>query len=240
MKIKSVLASLSACAIAVAAMAIPASAAITNPNDSAQMTYNINETDSDWKNISGAKVTLTMADGWEESGAGGGVVFQGEGVAWADGAKEFGFSGEGEDVKNVDGVTIAANGKTITVTYDWGSAIFANATEEGWGQFIIQSWWGGDFSVDNVEFVHVGGNTEESRKTEESKTEESKTEESKTEESKTEESRKTEESKSDNGNAGGSKNTQTTGTNTGDAGVGIAVAGLALAGAAAFAARRKH
>lgn len=154
MKMTKVFAGLAAVAVSASALAVTSFAAITNANsdgayvvDPAAEGYNLAD-------ITGVIVTVTCADGWTETGIGGGVVIQGDGLEWADGSKEFGVSGDGEDVKNVEGMTVAANGSTITLTYDFGGAALpATAT---WGQVVVQSWWGADFTVDSCEIVTTG------------------------------------------------------------------------------------
>ncbi len=236
MKFKSVLASVAACAITVSAMAVPAFAEKTITNANAEANYKVDFADDANKlKAYGLKATITMADGWESSGAGGGIIANADTIGW--GQYEWGITGEGTDAKNTDGVTISGSNGKFTITMNAGKAIFVEA--DTYTEGFVSTWWGSDFSVDSIVLVDENGN-EFGAAAESSKAEESKAEESKAEESKAEES-KAEESKKDDGNAdGGKKNTQTTGTNTGDAGVGMAVAGLALAGAAAIAARKKH
>ncbi|MBE6847597.1 MAG: hypothetical protein E7503_05650 [Ruminococcus sp.] len=214
MKLRTFLASISACAIAVSAMAISASAAVTNANSDGAYVVAVNEIAGlAWNGgISGAVVTITPAAGWNETGVGGGVIFQGDGVDWNTGAKEFGVSGEGTDAKNVEGMTIATSGDQITLTYDFGGAIFAESAT--WAQLVVQSWWGADFTVDEVEYLDLDGKVigEEAPTT------------------------------TTNAAPEGGDTTTTTkaGSNaTGDAGVALAVAGLAVAGAAAYVARKK-
>ncbi len=214
MKLRTFLASISACAIAVSAMAISASAAITNANSDGAYAVAVNEIAGlAWNGgISGAVVTITPAAGWNETGVGGGVVFQGDGVEWSAGAKEFGVSGEGTDAKNIEGMTIATSGDQITLTYDFGGAIFAESAT--WAQLVVQSWWGADFTVDEVEYLDLDGKVigEEPEQTDAPAQTDAPT---------------------------GTTTTAAGGTSTGDAGVALAVAGLAVAGAAAYVARKK-
>ena len=211
MKLKNFLASVSACAIAVSAMAITASAAVTNANSDGAYMVDLATTDVTWNGgISGAVVTVTPAAGWNESGFGGGVIFQGDGVEWETGSKEFGVTGEGTDAKNTAGVTIGTSGDTITVTYDFGGAIFADTAE--WGQLVVQSWWGADFTVDNVQYIGLDGKVIGDAPVQTDTPANTDTP---------------------------AATTTASGSNTGDAGIALAVAGLAVAGAAAYVARKK-
>ena len=159
MKMTKLFAGIAACAVSVSALAVTSFAAITNPNDGTQMTYNFDAsvTDPAWNGgISGAVVTMTLADGWTETGAGGSITFQGDGVEWSDGSKEFGVSGEGADAKNIEGMTVSVEGNVLTATYDFGGAIFTESAT--WAQCIIQHYWGADLTVDNVQYVDLNGN----------------------------------------------------------------------------------
>lgn len=213
MKLRTFLASISACAIAVSAMAISASAAITNANSDGAYVVAVNEiADLAWNGgISGAVVTMTLADGWDATGAGGGIVFQGTGVAWEDGAKEFNISGEGT-ANPEDKVSSTISGNTLTCTYDFGGAIFAEDAE--WAQLVVQSWWGADVTVDDVKYLDLDGKVigEEAPTT-------------------------TTAAAPESGDT--TTTTKAAGNATGDAGVALAVAGLAVAGAAAYVARKK-
>lgn len=244
MKIKSMIAALAASALAVCAMSLSASAKVANPNNDKGDTYQvaINETVDNYYELQGCKVTLKMADGWEKTGAGGGVCFQGEGRSWDDGVKEFGVSGEGVDCKNISGITIGAEGdNTVYVVYDNGSAMFENCkdNEKAWAQLAVQGWWGADFTVENVEYFYVGDAvpTVPQKEPAPAETEAPAT----TAEDKKDDTAST--TTKDNGkktdSAKGS-GTSTDAAKTGDAGVGVAIAALSLAGAAAFVARRKH
>ena len=211
MKLKNFLASVSACAIAVSAMAITASAAVTNANSDGAYMVDLATTDVTWNGgISGAVVTVTPAAGWNESGFGTGVTFQGDAVAWQTGSKEFGVTGEGTDAKNTAGVTIGTSGDAITVTYDFGGAIFADTAE--WGQLVVQSWWGADFTVDNVQYIGLDGKVIGDAPVQTDTPANTDTP---------------------------AATTTASGSNTGDAGIALAVAGLAVAGAAAPAGRRR-
>lgn len=240
MKVKSMIAALAASAIALGTMAVSASAALTNPNNDKKDSYVINLPDEvdNWFEVQGAKVTLTVADGWNAEGTGGGVIFQGKGLEWGDGSKEFGISGEGEDVKGVAGVSTGGEGtNTVYVVYDYGSAIFADLVddEEAWGQFIVQSWWGGDITVEKVEFFYEGDEVPVLPQDFELPSNET----SASETSGTASSSGTTSSTKTSG-ASGSSSGSTKATSTGDAGVGVAVAALSLAGIAAYVSRKKN
>ncbi len=159
MKLTRIFAAVAACAVSVSAMAITSFAAktITNANDGAAYVVDLTAESVEWNGgISGALVTITPASGWEETGIGGGVIFQGAGVEWSDGSKEFGVSGEGADCKNISGMTVNYTGSVIELKYDFGGAIFDSSAD--WGQFIVQAWWGGDFEVSDVKYLDLSGN----------------------------------------------------------------------------------
>ncbi|GEM_PF-2223634 len=239
MKIKSMIAAVAASAIAVAAMAVPASAAITNPNDKEQITYALNETDEKWATIQGVKVTITAADGWTSSGFGGGIVFQGLNHDWNSGSKEFNVSGEGTPDPEKDKLNSTKTGdNTFVMTYDNGSAIFADikGEEKAWAQLCIQSWWGADITIDNIEYIYDANAAADDQPAETTTAAADDTAATTTAEAKADD-KKTTTTAADTKK----KDTSTTtATKTGDAGVGVVVAGLTLAGAAALIARKKH
>lgn len=157
MKLTRIFAAVAACAVSVSAMAITSFAALTNANDGDQYLVDLSAESIEWNGgVSGAVVTITPASGWNETGVGGGIIFQGAGVEWKEGSKEFGVSGEGADVKNTSGMTVNYTGSVIELTYDFGGAIFASDAD--WGQFIVQSWWGADFEVSDVKYLDLSGN----------------------------------------------------------------------------------
>ena len=236
MKIKSMIAAVAASAIALSAMAVSASAAITNPNDKEQITYALNETDEKWATIQGVKVTITAADGWTSSGFGGGVVFQGLNHDWNSGSKEFNVSGEGVPDPEKDKLNSTKTGdNTFVMTYDNGSAIFADikGEEKAWAQLCIQSWWGADITIDNIEYIYDANAAADDQPAETTTAAADDTAATTT--AKADDKKTTTTAKADD-----KKNSSTTATKTGDAGVGVVVAGLTLAGAAAFIARKKH
>jgi len=198
MKMRNFVASIAACAVAASAMAVSASAAVLNPNT--DDFYCIDAiTDYDVTAIYGVKVDLTWEDGGE--GCGGGFGFNSESTGWA--SNEFGNEGSGKTAE------MDANGD---FTYMSDAPIFAST--DTYAQVWIQSWWGADFTVDEVEYLDLDGKVigEEAPTT------------------------------TTNAAPEGGDTTTTTkaGSNaTGDAGVALAVAGLAVAGAAAYVARKK-
>ncbi len=239
MKMRNVLASVAACAIAVSAMAIPAFAekTITNANDDPN--YAVDVQSLDMTKITGIKAEITAADGWNESGLGGCLAFNADnkkGSGWNQ--FEWGINGEGADAKNTAGVTIEGSDGKFTITYQGDQAYFAEGDD--WDSIVVAAWWGSDFAVDSLVQLDKDGKVDGAAAADD-KTEDSKADEktdapetdSKAEESKADE--KQEDTKKDD--------TKTTGTQpsskTGDAGVGAAVAGLALAGAAAVVARKR-
>ncbi len=156
MKLTRIFAGVAAVAVATCAMAITSFAAVTNDNNGGNgYMVDLSTVENAFGGIRGAVVTMTLADGWTETGAGGGIVFQGDGVSWDDGSKEFNISGEG--TANVeDVVNSTVSGSTLTCTYDFGGVIFAETAT--WGQLIVQSWWGADVTVDDIKYIDLDGN----------------------------------------------------------------------------------
>lgn len=230
MKMRNVLASVAACAIAVSAMSVAASAKVLNAAEGDDK-YCMDITAPNGKtfgDIYGFEVTIsgTPAEGQSNVGA---VCWQSTSTKWTQ--KEFSLT-EGE--KDIDI-------KDNKITYVSDAALFKDSDE--FAQVFVAQWtWDGanqaDFTVEGVKLLDKDGKElgAAEEKTEDSKADE-KTDapetDSKAEESKADE--KQEETKKDD--------TKTTGTQpsskTGDAGVGAAVAGLALAGAAAVVARKR-
>ncbi|MBQ8922773.1 MAG: NPXTG-anchored protein [Oscillospiraceae bacterium] len=219
MKVKSILASLGACAIALSAMAISASAAITNENGDGNYKVDFAD-DANKLSAYGLKATITMADGWESSGAGGGIIANADGVGWKQ--YEWGITGEGTDAKNVSGVTISGADGKFTITMDNGAALFADT--DTYTEGFVSAWWGADFTVDSLVLLDQNGNEFGAG------------------------SDNTDNNGGDNTTApannttapAANNTTAAAGAKTGDAGVSVAVGALALAGAAAVVTRKKH
>ena len=216
MKLKSILASLSACAIAVSAMAMSASAATTLTNADADENYvldvmaaGITPTD-----VYGAQLVIELAEGWQTEGAGGGLIYNSDSTGWA--STEWGVSGEGENVKDVP---LTVDGNTITFTLLSDTAVFASTDE--YVQILCQGWWGAAATVISLDALDASGNVIGETTPAETTTTVAGT---------------------DAPSDGNTTTTTTTPTasQTGDAGVGLAVAGLALAGAAAVVTRKKN
>ena len=232
MKMRNVLASVAACAIAVSAMSVAASAKVLNPADGDDK-YCMDITAPNGKtfgDIYGFEVTIsgTPAEGQSNVGA---VAWQSTSTKWTQ--KEFSLTAGEKDIDIKDN----------KITYVSDSALFKESDE--FAQVFVAQWtWDGanqaDFTVEGVKLLDKDGK-ELAAAAADDKTEDSKADEktdapetdSKAEESKADE--KQEDTKKDD--------TKTTGTQpsskTGDAGVGAAVAGLALAGAAAVVARKR-
>ena len=231
MKIKSLLASLAACAIAVSAMAVTAAADITNANSDDKYMIDISEALPSGKTLAdvyGVKATFEGKPGDGESNVGA-ICWNSDSTGWKQ--KEFGAA-EGEKELTID--------SDNAVTLLNSEAIFT--ADDTWGQFFVAQWhWDGDtqinFSVKSMELLGQDGKPlsgaaeESSQQTEES---------SQQAEESSQQAEESSQQAGNTGNTGNTGSTQTSGTNTGDAGVGMAVAGLALAGAAAIAARKKH
>ncbi len=157
---KKAFAALTATAIAASSFAVTSFAAVTNANGEgdAEGSYFVDlntVSDISLDGIRGAVVTMTLADGWTNTGVGGGIIFMGDGLAWADGSKEINVSGGGT-ANESDAVGSTVSGNTLTCTYDFGSALFVEGAT--WGQLQVQSWWGADFTVDDIKYLDLEGN----------------------------------------------------------------------------------
>lgn len=169
MSIKRILAAAAASVVAVSAMAVVASAAITNPNDGTKYVYDAAADLGDKVgDCYGVTVSITPAAADLPDGIGGGICANNDPFTWT----EFGNDGAGK--------AITTDGKTITLKGD--SALFQSDAP----QIIIEGWWGSDFTVDGIVYLDKDGNDLKNAAPAESKPEESKPEESKTEDSKTE------------------------------------------------------
>lgn len=225
MKIKSVLASVAACAIAVSAMAISAAAEVTNGNATGDdgkkfWMYDVKENASDITQVYGFELKITAANPELPDGMGGGLGMNSNSFGWK--SVEWGNPGSGKDVE--------FDAENWTVKYVADKAF---AADDEYAQVWLQNWWGSELTVDSVKLLDQNGNEiggaaqdpEETTAPEETQA-------------------PTEETKAADDNAD-SKADDTTGkqdqpgTKTGDAGVAVAVAGLSLAGAAAFVARKR-
>ena len=237
MKIKSMIASLAACTIAVSAMAISASAEKTILNANADANYKVDVADKDVDNIAGIKAEITMADGWTETGAGGGLIFNSDkdngGTGWQQ--VELGITGEGADAKNTEGVTISGSDGKFTITYQTTKGNLSS--KSSWNELLISNWWGSDFTVDSLIALDESGNEIGAKPAD--ATTKAPVETTKASEDTT----KATTAKATTTKAAATTKAGTTtaaSTKTGDAGVGVAVAGLSLAAVAAFVARKKH
>ena len=245
MKLKSILASVSACAIAVSAMALSASAALTNGDADGNYVYDIMADGIAPTDVYGAQLVFEMADGWQTDGAGGGLIYNSDSTGWA--STEWGFSGEGENVKDVP---VTVDGNTITLTLLSDTAVFVSS--DTYAQIVCQAWWGADATVVSLNALDAAGNVlgevpvETTTTTEETTTttEETTTTAEETTTAGEETTTVADETTTVTEETHAPETTTTTTTATapqaGDAGVGLAVAGLTLAGAAAVVLRKKH
>lgn len=227
MKMKSILASVGACAIAVSAMAFSASAEKVITNANKEGNYEVECKELPVEQIVGIEAQITMVDGWEATGAGGGIVFNGKNCSWKQ--FEWGISGEGVDCKNTAGVTISGSNGKFTITYMGTESPFV--ADEDWSNLDICAWWGSDFAVDSLIPLDKDGKEVKAGGTASNETTAANTTAANTTTTTTAKTTPA---------AGGTTTTAAGGTKTGDAGVGLAVAGVTLAGAAAFVARKKH
>ena len=139
MKIKRLLAGIVACAMAVSAMAITASAAITHANDGDDYKFDVMaDLGDDFAKVTKIEVTIDVPD--MSGGAGGGFILNSNSTGWK--STEFGDADSGKDI---------TFGDDFILVYDnGGEPIFAEDDE--YAQVVIQSWWG-DFSVESIDYA---------------------------------------------------------------------------------------
>ena len=253
MKRKNILASVSACAIALSAMALSASAAIKNAtpdsNDGTGYTYDCKTLD--YNNIYGIKAEITF-DGAVVDQTKGGLAFNADdtnGTGWNQFDWELDASGNAKDNTNKNiKIDNKGDGKyVLTLVQD--KAYLADCAEWKWANIYIGSWGGTDFTVNSlvpldkdgkevgaaaatttaaVETVGAETTSAETKEDAEGTTSASETTAAKT----TTAAAKT--------TAAATTAAKADATKAGDNGVGLAVAGLALGAAAMFIARKKH
>ena len=221
MKVKSILASLGACAIAFSAMAISASAKVTNPaaGDDKYCLDVVLPEGKTFADIYGIEMsyTGTPAEGQTNVGA---ICWQSTSVKWTQ--KEFSLT-EGEKELVV---------KDNKVTHKADAPLFAAADE--YAQVFVAQWsWTDDnqmdFTVDSVKLLDKDGNELGGA---------APTQNDQTDAPANDTTTATQQAANNNNN--NNNTTAAAGAKTGDAGVGIAVGALALAGVAAVATRKKH
>ena len=147
MKLKRIIASLAAAAVAVSMTAVNAFAAITNanaPDGSGIYFYEFNSSQYDPAAVYGFKAQLS-GDYIGETGAGGGMVFNSASDNWNQ--HEWGNEGSGKEVTTTeDGVlTILLSSPAFTA-------------DDQWAQCAISQFWGGDFAVDSITLLDKDGN----------------------------------------------------------------------------------
>ena len=176
MKLKKILAAVSATAVAVATMAVSASAAITGAevgtvDGDGNYTYDFGQVLKDEglveyfdpADVASIKITLggefAASDSDAEDiilsndGVGGGFIINSTTAGW--GSKEWGNKSGNKAI--VLGMDADGNG-VIERTIAEGEITAADFEEEGYFQVCLQQWWGGDFSVKNVEILDAEGN----------------------------------------------------------------------------------
>lgn len=220
MKMKSVLASIGACAIAMSAMAITASAKITNANSDNNYKVDVNDvlpTGCKLSDVYGFQAEFegkVSAEGDTNVGA---FCWQSDSVSWTQ--AEFCQEGGDKDI------VIDAN-NTVKVVKD--APIYG--ADDTWGQVFIAQWaWANDqqidFSVKKITLLDKDGNELKAADAAPAETTTSAEAESTTTASTTAKTT--------------AKTTKADANKTGDAGVALAIAGLAIAGATAYITRKK-
>ena len=223
MKIKSVLASVAACAIAVSAMAISAAAEVTNGNATGDdgkkfWTYDVKENADDITKVYGFEVKITPSDTAIPSGIGGGMGMNSNSLGWK--SVEWGNPDSGKAV--------------IVDTENWtmkyvNTASFA--ADDEYAQVWVQNWWGAELTVDSVKLLDKDGNEIGAAPADTTAAATTTTTAAAT--------TTTSAAAGTTTTAAATTTTAAAGAAAGDAGVAVVAATLALAGAAAFVARKK-
>ena len=226
MKIKSMFAALAAGAIAVSALAVSAFAipiANHNSDDGDKYVYSVKDNLPEGCKLSdvfGAKVVISGVN--QETGAGGGFVFNSNTASWDQ--KEWGNEGSNKP--------IIYNYTDFTMTRLETESPFADTDE--YAQVCIAQWdnWGDAVTVDSVTLLDKDGNELTAKAAEETTTE--------APADTTTAAATTTKAAAAVTTTKAADTKKTDSAKTGDAGVGVAVAALGLAAAAAFTARKKH
>ena len=220
MKVRSILASLGACAIAVSAMATTAFAGevplVNGTEADGKYVYSVGDhlpTGKKITDVYGAKVVISGVN--TEAGAGGGIIFQSESAGWNQ--KEWG--NEGSEKPYVYNYT------DFTFTRLETETPFAET--DTWASVVISQWadWGDAVKIESVTLLGKDGKELTAGATDDTPATTTTTQQAVI---------------SPNNNKNNNNNTKTTGAKTGDTGVGVAVAGLALAGIGIVVTRKKH
>lgn len=158
MKLKKLLAAVTAAALAVTTMAVTsftASAAIANGNGATlepdwgsngqyMVKYGAELSSAQWKECYGISFNVSFADGIGEDGSFGGKISH---TAISSFSKEY---------NNTD-ATI--DGDTAVISYKSSSPLDADGTHHNtWSYFMFESWWGNDMTVDSYTFLDKDGN----------------------------------------------------------------------------------
>ncbi|MBR3268669.1 MAG: NPXTG-anchored protein [Oscillospiraceae bacterium] len=225
MKMRSILASLGACAIAVSAMAFSASAAITNKNADNNYMYPIIADEGTnlpegckLSDVYGFEAKLSATASGEQTCVGA-FCWQSDSNNW----DQHEFCQEGGDKD----VFIGSDG-----TVKWVSSVALFKDSDTWGKAFVAEWsWADDkqidFAVESFKLLDKDGNELGGAPTQNDQTDAPKNDNTT--------------APANNTTAPANNNTTAAGsTKTGDAGVGVAVGVLALAGVAAVASRKKH
>lgn len=222
MKIKSVLASLGACAIALSATAISASAAITNANSDDKYMYPVVAEEGNnlpdgckLSDVYGIEAKLNKTASGDETCVGA-FCYQSDSNNWAQ--EEFCQQGGDKDI-------VIGNDGTVKLLKS--TSLFAEG--DTWGKVFIAEWsWDGDkqidFAVDKITLLDKDGNPLGAAAAETTAAADT-----------TAAAAATTTKAANSGS-----NTNEPSSKTGDAGAALAIAGLVSAGAAAYLVRRKH
>lgn len=251
MKLKKILTGVSACAIAVSAMALSASAAITNADDDKKEAKKLDCMALDVASIVGIKAEITVdGDITATGGFGGAMVFDADnkaGTGWTQ--FEWGIDGTGKATDKTDkAVKIEGSDKKYTITYMGTTPYLAEGNT--WNNAVITGWWGADFTVNSLTVLDKDGNEVKAGGAKTTAASTTAAETTGTTAASSDAAASTSGEASTSASAATTKAATTKAaattakkadaTKAGDAGVGLAIAGLAGGAAAMFIARKKH
>ena len=221
MKVRSILASLGACAIAVSAMATTAFAGevplVNGTEADGKYCLSVQDHLPEGKKLTdvyGAEVVISGVN--TEAGAGGGIILQSDSAGWNQ--KQWGNEGS-------TGTDIFYSYEDFKITRLESASPFAES--DTWANVVISQWdnWGDPVKVESVKLLGKDGKELTAGATDDTPATTTTTQKAVI---------------SPNNNKNNNNNTKTTGAKTGDTGVGVAVAGLALAGIGIVVTRKKH
>ncbi len=115
--------------------------------DGGNFSYDLVAAGVDYENITAVTITFTVSS--QESGFGGGFIFNGDECGWDQ--AEWGNADAGKAISAV----ATGNENEFTITREIPAGTFNSAEGESgnWAQIVISSWWGADLEISKIEFA---------------------------------------------------------------------------------------